>query len=300
MAGDKDASERLNFVTSPFDAIRHMDGEREFWRARELSKILRYNRWENFENVIAKAKIACKYNGRDVDDHFREVTKLIRAAKGAKRPIRDVELTRYGCYMLVLGSDSSKPIVSHAKEYFAEQTRRQELVDADTFGQLSEDEKRLIYRAQLSLYNRKLAQTAHEAGVRTTQEHADFANAGYKGLYGGLIENDIHALKKLAPGEEISNWMDSEELGANIFRATQTDAAMKREKVKGKERANATHFTVGRKVREFIINELGGTPPEKLPTPEKSIKQLEQEEQFRLKQKDQLSLFEDEQSNEET
>ena len=200
--------------------------------------------------------------------------------------------------MVVLSADSSKPMVGHAKDYFAEQTRRQELADAELFAQLSEDEKRLIYRAQLSLYNRKLAQTAHEAGVRTTQEHADFANAGYKGLYGGLIENDIHALKKLAPGEEISNWMDSEELGANIFRATQTDAAMKRGNIKGKERANATHFTVGRKVREFIINELGGTPPEQLPTPEKSIKQLEQEEQFRLKHKDQPSLFD--QPNEES
>ncbi len=245
-----------NFVSSPFDAIRHEDGNREFWKARELFKLLRYSHWDNFEKVIAKAKIACEYNGHPVEQEFHETTTA---------DIRDVELTRYACYMIVLSSDSAKPIVGLAKDYFAQQTRRQELADADTFAQLSEDEKRLIYRAQLSLYNRKLAQTAHEAGVRTTQEHAG---------------------------------MDSEELGANIFRATQTDAAMKREKVKGKERANATHFTVGRKVREFIINELGGTPPEKLPTPEKSIKQLEQEEQFRLKQKDQPSLFD--QPNEES
>ena len=235
----------------------------------------------NFENVIAKAKIACKYNGRDVDDQFREVTKLIRAAKGAKRPIRDVELTRYGCYMLVLSSDSSKPIVSYAKEYFAEQTRRQELADVDSFAQLSEDEKRLIYRAQLGMYNRKLAQTAHNAGVVTSDEHAEFQNAGNRGLYGGLTEDDIHALKKLELGDEISNWMGSEELADNIFRAAQTDAAMKRNKVQGKESANRTHFEVGHKVREFIIHDLGGTPPEELPTPEKSIRQLEQEEQFR-------------------
>jgi DNA-damage-inducible protein D len=289
-----------NFVTSPFDAIRQVEGEREFWRARDLHKLLGYDRWENFEKVIAKAKVACKYNGRDVDTNFHETTKTRRVgSKGGKTPIRDVELTRYACYMVVLSADSSKPMVGHAKDYFAEQTRRQELADAELFAQLSEDEKRLIYRAQLSLYNRKLAQTAHEAGVVTRSDHADFANAGYKGLYGGFTEDDIHALKKLAPGEEISNWMDSEELGANIFRATQTDAAMKREKVKGKERANATHFTVGRKVREFIINELGGTPPEKLPTPKKSIKQLQSEEEKRLKQGPQLSLFEDEQSNEE-
>jgi DNA-damage-inducible protein D len=285
-----------NFVTSPFDAIRHLDGEREFWRARELHKLLGYDRWVNFEKVIAKAKVACKYNGRDVNVNFRETTKTRRVgSKGGKTDIRDVELTRYACYMVVLSSDSSKPMVGLAKDYFAEQTRRQELADAELFAQLSEDEKRLIYRAQLSLYNGKLTQTAHEAGVVTRSDHADFANAGYRGLYGGLTEDDIHALKKLTPDEEISNWMSSEELADNIFRAAQTDATMKREKTRGKEQANVTHFIVGRKVREFIINELGNTPPEQLPTPKKSIKQLQTEEEKRLKQGPQLSLFENEQ-----
>lgn len=139
---------------------------------------------------------------------------------------------------------------------------------------------------------RRLAQTAHNAGMVTSDEHAEFQNAGYRGLYGGLTEDDIHALKKLEVGEEISNWMGSEELADNIFRAAQTDAAMKRNKVQGKERANRTHFEIGYKVREFIIHELGGTPPEELPTPEKSIRQLEQEEQSRLKHKGQLNLFE--------
>ncbi len=139
---------------------------------------------------------------------------------------------------------------------------------------------------------RKLAQTAHNAGVVTSEEHAEFQNAGYRGLYGGLTENDIHALKHLETEDEISNWMGLEELADNIFRAAQTDAAMKRNKVQGKEKANRTHFEVGDKVREFIIHELGGTPPEELPTPMKSIRQLEQEEQFRLKHKDQLKLFE--------
>ena len=138
----------------------------------------------------------------------------------------------------------------------------------------------------------KLAQTAHNAGVITSDEHVEFQNAGYRGLYGGLSEDDIHALKKLESGDEISNWMGSEELADNIFRAAQTDAAIKRNKVQGKERANKTHFEVGNKVREFIIQELGGTPPEELPTPEKSIRQLEREEQFRIKHKDQLNLFE--------
>lgn len=282
------------FLSSPFDPLRHLDGEWEFWLARELYKVLGYDRWENFEKVVAKAKVACKYNGEEVDLNFRETTKISRVgSRKAARPVRDVELSRYACYLVVQNSDASKPIVSHAMGYFVIQTRRQEMADAETFAQLSEDEKRLIYRTQLSLYNRRLAQTAHEAGVRTPSEHADFANEGYRGLYAGLTENDIHALKKLEPGEEISSWMGAEELADSIFRAAQTDAAMKREEIKGKERANATHFTIGRKVREFIINELGGTPPEDLPTPIKSIQQLQREEQKRLKQGPQLPLFDE-------
>lgn len=284
-----------DFVTSPFDALLHKDGEREYWLARELAKVLGYSRWATFEPVIARAKIACKYNGHPVDSEFREIVKKRKVgSRGGESNIREIELTRYACYMIVLDADSSKPIVSHAKDYFAKQTRRQELADADTFAQLSEDEKRLIYRVQLSLYNRKLAQTAHEAGVITASEHADFANSGYMGLYNELTENDIHALKQLAPDEEISNWMGSEELADNIFRAAQTDATMKREQIQGKAQANATHYQIGRKVRNFIIDELGGTPPELLPTPTKSIKQLQKEEESRIKQSGQLPLFKDE------
>src|SRR5437764_15297292 len=121
-----------NFVTSPFDAIRHLDGEREFWRARELHKLLGYDRWENFEKDIAKAKVACKYNGRDVDVNFRETTKTRRVgSKGGKTDIRDVELTRYACYMVVLSSNSSKPMVDLAKDYFGQQMHRQALVHAE-------------------------------------------------------------------------------------------------------------------------------------------------------------------------
>ncbi|HEY7123786.1 MAG TPA: DNA damage-inducible protein D [Ktedonobacterales bacterium] len=290
--GENQNQETFQMETSPFDALRHMEGEREYWLARELAKIFGYRSWQNFEQVIAKAKIACKYDGYEVADHFNESIKMIGLGKGGRRMVRDVQLSRYACYQVVLAGDSGKPIVAHAKSYFAVQTRRQELADAEAFAQLSEDEKRLLYRAQLGMYNRKLAQTAHNAGVITSKEHAVFSNAGYRGLYGGLTEDDIHALKRLAPEEEISNWMGTEELADNIFRAAQTDAAMKRDKVRGKERANTTHFTVGRKVREFIINELGGTPPEALPTPQKSIKQLEREEQYRLQHRGQLSLFE--------
>jgi DNA-damage-inducible protein D len=288
---DNQDTSQTRFDSSPFDVIRHEEDGREYWLARELAPLLRYNKWQNFEQVLTKAKIACKYNGRDVEQDFTETSKVISQGRGVTRQIRDLQLSRYACYLIVLSADSAKPIIAQAKNYFAVQTRRQEVADAETFAQLSEDEKRLIYRAQLALYNRRLAQTAHTAGVVTTTDHAAFADAGYRGLYGGLTENDIHALKKLAPKEEVSDWMASEELADNIFRAAQTDAALKREQIRGKNQANATHFAVGRKVREFIINELGGTAPEALPTPEKSIQQLEREEKVRLKHQGQLRLF---------
>ncbi len=278
------------FVSSPFDALRHEQDGREFWLARELSRVLGYTQWRNFEPVLAKAKVACKYNGGDVENDFAEVRKVISQGKGVTRQIRDVKLSRYACYLCVLSADSTKPIIAHAKSYFAVQTRRQELADADAFAQLPENEKRLIYRAQLALYNRKLAESAHNAGVVTSTDHAAFADAGYRGLYGGLTENDIHALKKLVPGEEISNWMGSEELADNIFRAAQTEAKLRREQVRGKQKANQTHFEVGRKVRQ-TIQELGGTMPEDLPTPAESIQQLERKEQQRLKHQGQPSLF---------
>ena len=279
--------------SSPFDAIRHESAEYgDYWSGRELYKLLGYSRWEKFRETIERAKKSCEEAGEAISDHFHLEVKMIATGKGAKRKAEDIYLSRYACYLTLQNADpNGKPIVGMAQSYFAVQTRRQELTDAETFAQLSEDEKRLIYRAQLSLYNRKLADTAHQAGVVTANDHAQFADAGYEGLYGGLTENDIHTAKDLAPKEEISNWMAAEELADNIFRAAQTDAAMKRDQVQGKDRANTTHFTVGRKVRDFIVNELGGTPPEALPTPQKSVRQLEQEEEFRLKHKDQPSLF---------
>ncbi len=284
--------------TSPFDAIRHLDGEREYWLARELHKLLGYDEWRNFEKVIAKAKVAAKYNDQDVDLNFVETNKISRVgARGGKRPIRDVELSRLACYLIAQNSDPAKHIVALAQGYFAIQTRRQELADADTFAQLSEDEKRLLYRTQLLLYNRRLHQTAHEAGVHSNLEHATFQDEGYKGLYGGLIENDIHALKELTPGEEISDWMGSEELADNIFRAAHTDTEMRQQQITGKEKAYQTHFAVGRKVREFIINELGHSAPEQLPTPKKSAKQLKTEEDYRLKHRNQPSLFDEPENN---
>lgn len=278
---------------SPFDAIRKVDEltDEEYWSARDLARILGYDRWENFRRyAIPKAQKACEQSGHAVADQFRATTKLIRAGKGAKRPLEDFHLTRYACYLIVQNADPAKPIVALGQTYFAVQTRRQEL--ADEIAALPEDQKRLIYRSQMAILNTKLAEAAQLAGVIEPQDFAIFHDRGYEGLYGGLRENDIHARKNLARKQKILDHMGSEELIDNAFRASQADAKIRRDQVQGKENANQTHFEVGREVRE-TIKRLGGTMPEDLPTPEKSIQQLQEEEERRQQRQLQLSLFDE-------
>jgi len=199
---------------------------------------------------------------------------MVEIGSGAKRELPDVRLSRYACYLVVQNGDPGKPVIANGQTYFAMQTRRQELADDQQFARLSEDEKRLAIRNELALHNRHLAAAAKDAGVETSLDYAIFQDHGYRGLYGGLAAKDIHARKGLKKSQKILDHMGSTELAANLFRATQTEEKLKRDQVKGKQQANRTHLEVGRKVRE-TIKDLGGTMPEALPTPEKSIKQLE-------------------------
>ncbi len=275
---------------SPFDAIRHENEQgNEYWSARELAKLLGYTQYNKFTKAIAKAEEACKNSGQSATDHFTQTGEMIGVGKGAKRQFDTIYLSRYACFLVVENADSSKPIVALGQTYFAVQTRRQEL--ADQLAALPDDQKRLIYRSEMAAWNQKLNDAAKQAGVITPNDFATFTDHGYSGLYGGLHENDIHAHKGLvSPKQKILDYMGSEELADNIFRAAQTDAKLRREEIQGKGAANQTHFEVGRKVRQTIAD-LGGTMPENLPTPEKSIQQLQHEEQKRLQQGPQLSLF---------
>ncbi len=278
---------------SPFDAIRHVDEQgHEYWSARELSKLLGYDRWENFRKyVIPRTQKACENSGHRASDHVRGTTKMIKAGKGARRPVEDFELSRYACYLIVQNADPDKPIVALGQTYFAVQTRRQEIADELALANLPEEQKRLIFRSLMYTYNTRLAEAAQLAGVIAPTDFATFQDHGYMGLYGGLRENDIYQRKGLtSEKQKILDYMGSEELGANIFRATQTDAKLRREQISGKDAANSTHYEVGREVRE-TIKRLGGTMPEDLPTPEKSIQELQHDEQRRIEAERQPSLF---------
>lgn len=277
-------SEIEKYSENTFEDLKHINeyGE-EFWYARELQMALDYTQWRNFLDAIERAKLACSNSGYIITDHFADVSKMVEIGSKTTRKIDDIMLSRYACYLIVMNGDPRKEIISLGQTYFAIKTRQSELIE--NYGQLTEEQKRLAIRNEMKEHNKQLAETAKKAGVETPLDYAIFQNYGYQGLYGGLKAKDIKRRKNLKENQDILDYMGSTELAANLFRATQTDEKIKRENIQGKTNANKTHFEVGKKVRK-TIEELGGTMPENLPTPEKSIKELEKtEKQKRLKDK---------------
>ncbi len=264
----------MNSLVTPFEQIRRVsEAGNEFWPSRAFAQVLGYTDYRNFEAVIEKARMACFNSGHRVDDHFVEVTDMVEVGKGAQRPIKTVMMSRYACYLVIQNADPSKEIVAVGQTYFAVQTRRQELQDQERGEQAIENERRLLLRSEMKKHNLQLADAAKGAGVIEPRDYAIFQNHGYMGLYGGLGAQDIHARRGLKKGQQILDHMGSTELAANLFRATQAEEKLRREKITGKDKANRAHREVGAKVRQ-TIHELGGTMPEDLP-PAESIKQLE-------------------------
>ena len=273
-------------ATATFESIKKIDENGvEYWLSRDLAKILEYADYRNFITVINKAKEACSNSGNDVLDHFGDITEMVTIGSGAQRPIDTIKLTRYACYLTVQNADPSKTIVAQAQTYFAIQTRIAEVQQMEEYNRLStEEEKRLFLREEMAKHNSQLADAAREAGVIEPRDYAIFQNYGYQGLYGGLGAQDIHARKGLKKSQKILDHMGSTELAANLFRATQTEEKLRRENIKGKMKANKTHYDVGKKVRQ-TIKELGGTMPEDLPVAE-SIKSVETKQREMLKGKE--------------
>lgn len=254
-----------------FESIKHINeyGD-EFWFARELQEVLSYKEWRNFYKVIERAITACQGSEIAVSDHFVEVNKIVEAGVATKT-IPDIMLTRYACYLIVQNGDSRKKPVALGQTYFAIKTRQQELSDFKT---LTEDERRLELRHSVKGFNKKLFTAAHDSGV---VNYGKFYNYGYKGLYNGETAQDIKKRKGLATNDDILDYMGATELAANYFRITQTEEKLRKDKsINTEDKANMTHYNVGQKVRETML-EISGTAPEDLPTPEKSIKQLEKE-----------------------
>ena len=256
-----------------FESIKHVDDEgNEYWYARELQYILGYNQWRSINDLIKRAKVACKESDNNIHDHFAVQRKMVDIGSNTQREVLDYKLSRYACYLIVMNGNPKKEIIALAQTYFAIQTRKQALLEEE-YNSLTEDEKRLYRRRQTRDGNKILYKIAKEKGVKNFDK---FTNAGYKGLYNGETANDIAKRKGLRYREDILDNMGSVELGANIFRITQTEALLEKQEAPNEIIATNTHYKVGKTVRK-AIEDLGGTMPEDLPTLDKSLKELEKE-----------------------
>ena len=272
-------NELKEYTEKMFEDIKHIDENgNEYWYARELMKVLEYKEWRKFNKVIQKAMEACNGSNYYILDHFVFKDKMVSIGSNTSRKIKDYKLSRYACYLIVQNCNPRITIIALAQTYFAIQTRKQELSEKE-YDELTEDEKRLYRRRQAKNGNYNLNQTAVKSGVK---DLARFHNAGYKGLYNGESANDIFKRKKLRYREDILDNMESEELADNLFRIAQTDAKLKRDNVDNEYTANSVHYEIGKIVRK-AIKEAGGTMPEDLPTPNKSLKELEKENKNNIK-----------------
>ena len=270
-----------------FESIKHIDELGiEYWLARDLMLALEYKRWDKFNNVINNAKMACEKSNNIIEEHFSQVGKMVEIGSKTTRNIIDYKLSRYACYLIVQNADPKKEVVALGQTYFAIQTRKQEITELE-YDSLTDDEKRFYQRKLTKQGNYTLQKAASSAGVKNM---AEFHNAGYKGLYNGETADDIFKRKKLRYREDILDNMNEDELVANLFRINQTKQKLIKDNVQGEKEAKDVHYEVGKKVRKAILD-IGGMMPEEMPTPKKSLKELERERK-QLENKEQKKLEE--------
>ena len=275
------------YTSNIFENIKHTDEYgNEFWYARELSKVLEYKDWRNFLKVLNKAKTACENSSIDINEQLVATNKLSKRNNNAQINIQDFKLSRYICYLIVQNADPNKEVVALGQTYFAIQTRKQEITEQE-YDSLSDDEKRFYQRKLTKQGNYTLQKVASAAGVKNM---AEFHNAGYKGLYNGETADDIFKRKKLRYREDILDNMNEDELVANLFRINQTKQKLLKDNIQGEKEAKDVHYEVGKKVRKAIAD-IGGMMPEEMPTPKKSLKELEREKK-QLENKEQKKLYE--------
>ncbi len=266
-------NELKEYTEKMFEDIKHIDEEgKEYWLARELQIAFKYKEWRKFDGIINKSITSCNNSNINTNDQFVQVDKLIQHGKGGMRNIKDYKLSRYACYLIAQNGDSHMKVIALAQTYFAIQTRKQELSEKE-YSMLTEDEKRFYQRNLTRKGNYSLNMVARNVGVRNFDK---FHNAGYKGLYGGETANDIAKRKKLRYREDILDNINEDELVANLFRINQTKRKLLKDKVQGENNASDIHYEVGKEIR-YTIKKLGGTMPEDMPTPKKSLKELEKE-----------------------
>ena len=239
----------------------------EYWSARDLQPLLGYSQWRRFEQAIERAMTSCEQSGNQPENHFAGAGKMVDLGSGSQRQLDDYHLSRFACYLIAQNGDPRKPEIAQAQKYFAVQARRQELTD-----QLAADLERLEIRKQTAEEFKALSGAAQQAGVQNRM-FGVFHDAGYKGLYGGLGNDDIKARKGIPGKENLMDRMNATELAANQFRMTQARDKLAREGIRNQQQAIRAHEQVGKEVRA-AIERIGGDRPENIPAAE-HIKEVE-------------------------
>ncbi|MDT8338082.1 MAG: DNA damage-inducible protein D [Sulfurimonas sp.] len=242
------------------------DSTIEYWYARDLQKVLGYERWENFVNIIEKAKIACATSGIEITDHFREVTKMVSIGSNAQRPIEDIILTRYACYLIAQNGDSKKEQIAFAQTYFAIQTRKQELVE-----QRLELEDRLQARAKLKESETELSKNIYERGV----DESGFGRIRSKGdtaLFGGNTTQNMKDKLAVPNGRPLADFLPTITITAKNLATEITNHNVKQKNLYGENSITSEHIQNNESVRGLLTER--GIKPEELP-PADDLKKLE-------------------------
>ena len=249
-----------------FDGITRTEQGTEFWLARELQPHLGYDRWENFANVVEKARTACRNSGQSVGDHFRDVTKMVGLGAGAKREIDDVALTRYACYLIAQNGDPKKPQVAFAQTYFALQTRKQELIEQ----RLGEVE-RMAAREKLTGSEKTLSGIIYER-VKDEKSFARIRSKGDSALFGGKTTQDMKTRLGVPDGRALADFLPTITIKAKDFANEITNFNIKERDLGTEPGITAEHVQNNRDVRKLLADR--GIKPEALP-PAEDIKKLE-------------------------
>lgn len=259
---------RIKIIKTQFDEIIHKDAESgvEFWYARELMKLLGYERWENFEKAIKRAMESCETASVSILDHFREVTKMVQLGSGAKRSVKDYMLTRYACYLIAQNGDPKKEEVAFAQSYFAVQTRKQELIEeriafierTQARGRLRESEKRL-------------SQNIYERGV----DDAGFARIRSKGdraLFGGNSTQEMKNKLGVKENRPLADFLPTLTIAAKNLATEMTNYNVEEKDLHGEIAITGEHVQNNTSVRDMLGQR--GIKPEELP-PSEDIKKIE-------------------------
>ncbi len=238
----------------------------EYWYARDLQKVLGYERWENFINVIHKAKTACENSKIEITDHFRDVTKMVLIGSNTQRPIEDIILTRYACYLIAQNGDSKKEQIAFAQTYFAMQTRKQELVE-----QRLELEDRLQARAKLRESETELSKNIFERGV----DDSGFGRIRSKGdtaLFGGNTTQNMKDKLGVPNGRPLADFLPTITVTAKNLATEITNHNVKQKNLYGENSITNEHIQNNESVRGLLSER--GIKPEELP-PAEDLKKLE-------------------------